>query len=82
MNRKLIKVYMPRPRDVPVDRNELKKRRGIIVTDTAWKGLEAVAKKLGYKSKSSLIEAIGRDEIPFTPKAESSEFPNEGSDPS
>lgn len=54
---------MPRKRGVPADRDEIKERRGIVVTPTAWAGVEEIAKDLGYKSKSDLIEAIGRKEI-------------------
>lgn len=54
---------MPRKRGVPADRDEMKLRRGIMVSPTAWAGLEAIALKLGYKSKSDLIESIGREEI-------------------
>lgn len=56
-------AFMPRERGVPADRDELKVRRGIMVTPTAWTGLEAIVKRLGYKSKSDLIEAIGRGEL-------------------
>lgn len=56
-------LRMPRERGLPADRDELKLRRGIMVTPTAWLGLAALAKKLGYKSKSDFIEAIGRNEL-------------------
>lgn len=58
---KLLK--MPRQRGVPADRDELKIRRGLMITPKAWAGIAALAKKLGYKSKSDLMEAIGREEI-------------------
>lgn len=58
---KLLK--MPRQRGVPADRDEMKVRRGLMVTPKAWEGLARLAKKLGYKSKSDLMEAIGREEI-------------------
>ncbi len=57
------RLRMPRERGVPADRDEMKLRRGIMVTPTAWNGLTALAKKLGYKSRSDLIEAIGRGEL-------------------
>lgn len=58
---KLLK--MPRARGVPADRDELKLRRGLMMTPKAWDGIAKLAKKLGYKSKSDLMEAIGREEI-------------------
>lgn len=63
MKHRLSMAFMPRERGVPADRDELKVRRGIMVTPTAWTGLEAIVKRLGYKSKSDLIEAIGRGEL-------------------
>lgn len=57
------RLRMPRERGIPADRDEMKLRRGIMVTPTAWKGLTALAKELGYKSRSDLIEAIGREEL-------------------
>lgn len=62
------KLKMPRERGVPADRDEIKIRRGLMVTPTAWKGLTALAQKLGYKSRSDLIEAIGRDELELRKK--------------
>ena len=61
------KLRMPRERGVPADRDEIKLRRGVMVTPTAWSGLTALAKKLGYKSRSDLIEAIGREELLISP---------------
>ncbi len=63
---KLLK--MPRQRGVPADRDELKIRRGLMITPKAWAGIEVLAKKLGYKSKSDLMEAIGREEIDLRKK--------------
>jgi len=56
-------LKMPRQRGVPADRDEMKLRRGLMMTPKAWDGLARLAKKLGYKSKSDLMEAIGREEI-------------------
>lgn len=56
-------LTMPRHRGVPIDRDELKQRRGIIITPKAWDGLARLVTKLGYKSKSDLIEGIGRFEV-------------------
>lgn len=69
---------MPRARGVPADRDELKVRRGIMVTPTAWAGLDAIVKRLGYKSKSDLIEAIGRGELEIS---EFGETTSENSEP-
>jgi hypothetical protein len=68
---KLLK--MPRERGKPADRDQLKVRRGLMITPKAWSGLAAIAKKLGYKSKSDLIEAIGREEIELSKKPETDE---------
>lgn len=57
------KLKVPRERGIPADRDEMKLRRGMMVTPTAWNGLSELAKKLGYKSRSDLIEAIGREEL-------------------
>lgn len=54
---------MPRQKGVPADRDELKERHNIMVGPTAWAELEAIAFQLGYKSRSDLIEAIGRREV-------------------
>jgi len=66
---------------VPTDRDELKVRRGVMVTPKAWAGLEALAKKLGYKSKSDLIEALGRNELEVVkqnPQPDSPDPPSAG----
>lgn len=63
-------LTMPRQRGIPADRDELKVRRGIMVTPKAWEGLAELANQLGYKSKSDLIEAIGRKEIKLIPPDE------------
>ncbi|MEL6555799.1 MAG: hypothetical protein AAFQ63_20405 [Cyanobacteria bacterium J06621_11] len=54
---------MPRQRGIPADRNEMKAPRNISLSPTAWAGLQAIADALGYKSRSALLEAIGRQEI-------------------
>ncbi len=62
------RLKMPRERGLPVDRDELKIRRGLMITPKAWAGIAALARKLGYKSKSDLMEAIGREEIDLRKK--------------
>lgn len=54
---------MPRQKGVPSDWDEIKERHNIMVGPTAWAGLQAIAQELGYKSRSDLIEAIGRREV-------------------
>lgn len=56
---------MPRQRGVPTDRDELKDRKTFTITPSAFEGLEQLAQELGYKSRSELIEAFGRREIPI-----------------
>lgn len=45
------------------DRDELKKKRNIGVTNTAWEALKQLAKELGIKSVSELNEKLGRREL-------------------
>ncbi len=45
-----------------------KERRNIMVSPSAWNGLDAIAKALGYKSCSDLIEAVGREEVELSKK--------------
>jgi len=54
---------MPRPKGVPLDWDELKAKRCLTLTDTAWKQLDTQAKSLGLSSKSELIERIARGVI-------------------
>ena len=54
---------MPRRRDLPMDRDELKIRRGLTITPTAWDNLQILAEQLGIKSRSELFESIGRGEF-------------------
>jgi hypothetical protein len=56
-------TYMPRHRGIPADRDEMKAPRNISLSPTAWDGLQQLADALGYKSRSALLEAIGRQEI-------------------
>lgn len=63
MDEPLYKAQMPRPRGVPTDWDEIKERHNIMVGPTAWANLDAIARELGYKSRSDLIEAIGRREV-------------------
>ena len=51
-----------------VDRDEIKERRNIMVSPSAWNGLDTIAKALGYKSCSDLIEAVGREEVELSKK--------------
>jgi hypothetical protein len=60
---------MPRQRGIPADRDELKEQRSITLGPTAWAGLQTLADELGYKSRSELLEAIGRGEVELTVKA-------------
>ena len=46
-------------RGIPVDWDELKVKRTIMLTDTAWKKLEAQALELGV-SRSEYIEQLAR----------------------
>ena len=54
---------MPRVKGVPADRDEIKDRHNVMVSPSAWGGLDTIAKELGYKSRSDLIEAVGRREV-------------------
>ena len=45
------------------DRDELKRKRNIGVTNTAWEALKQLAKELGIKSVSELNEKLGRREL-------------------
>ena len=58
---------MPRHRDLPMDRDELKIRRGLTITPTAWEGLQNLAERLGIKSRSELIESLGRGDFEILP---------------
>ena len=57
---------MPRQRGIPADRDEMKEQRSITLGPTAWGGLQDLADELGYKSRSDLLEAVGRREITLT----------------
>ena len=46
-------------RDVPMFHDELKKQRGILLTDTAWAAINNAARNTGV-SASELIEQWGR----------------------
>lgn len=45
----------------------------VMVSPSAWAGLDAIAKELGYKSRSDLIEGVGRREVELTRKPETDE---------
>lgn len=49
-----------RVKGVPVDWNELKKRRNLNLTDTAWKLLEEKGVEMGGISRSEVIERLAR----------------------
>lgn len=66
-------TLMPRQRGIPADRNEMKAPRNISLSPTAWAGLQALADTLGYKSRSALLEAIGRQEIDLTQQSDDDE---------
>ncbi|HEY9873936.1 MAG TPA: hypothetical protein V6D12_10895 [Candidatus Obscuribacterales bacterium] len=65
---------MPRPKGIPLDWDELKAKRTLTLTDTAWKRLETQAKNLGLPSKSELIERIARSVINVDLSADSEEL--------
>ena len=56
-------TYMPRHRGIPADRDEMKAPRNISLSPTAWAGLQQLADTLDFKSRSALLEAIGREEF-------------------
>ena len=62
MDQQISEAQMPRQKGVPADWDEIKERHNIMVGPSAWDGLKAIAQELGYKSRSDLIEAIGRRE--------------------
>ncbi|HBB30910.1 MAG TPA: hypothetical protein DDZ80_15930 [Cyanobacteria bacterium UBA8803] len=49
-----------RMRGKPVYHDELKQRLNLTVTPTGARGLEEIAQELGLKSKSELVDQIGR----------------------
>lgn len=55
---------MPRPKGVPLDWDEMKAKRTIMLTKTAWANIEVQSEILGI-SKSELIERIARGIIPI-----------------
>jgi hypothetical protein len=56
-----------RVRGKPVDHNELKKSLNLTVTPTGARGLEEIAQELGLKSKSELVDQIGRRRLIVSP---------------
>ena len=64
---------MPRVKGVPADRDEIKERHNVMVSPSAWDGLDTIAKALGYKSRSDLIEAVGREEVELSKKTKPDE---------
>jgi metal-responsive CopG/Arc/MetJ family transcriptional regulator len=56
------KTEMPRLQG-QFDYDEKKKRRGLLASDTAWARLEQLAKAMGYRSRSDLIEGLGREGV-------------------
>ncbi|MBD2078437.1 hypothetical protein [Leptolyngbya sp. FACHB-17] len=73
MSQSLSDVPMPRQKGVPADRDEIKERHNVMVSPSAWEGLDTIAKELGYKSRSDLIEGVGRREVELTRKPETDE---------
>lgn len=51
----------------PVDQDELKQRLNLTVTPTGARGLEEIAQELGLKSKSELVDQIGRRRLIVSP---------------
>ncbi|NEZ61619.1 CopG family transcriptional regulator [Leptolyngbyaceae cyanobacterium CCMR0082] len=45
------------------DESQRRKRRNISLSDNAWERLEKLATKLGYSSRSDLLERIGKEEL-------------------
>ena len=45
------------------DYDQIKERHNVAASATAWKGLAELAEELGYRSRSDLIEAIGRRKL-------------------
>jgi metal-responsive CopG/Arc/MetJ family transcriptional regulator len=73
MKQHVLKAQMPRVKGVPADGDEIKDRHNITVSPSAWTGLDAIAKGLGYKSRSELIEAVGRREVELSKKPQPDE---------
>ncbi|MBD1859981.1 MULTISPECIES: hypothetical protein [Leptolyngbya] len=66
MSQSISTAQMPRVKGVPADRDEIKTRHNVMVSPSGWAGLDAIAKRLGYKSRSDLLDAIGREEVEIT----------------
>lgn len=65
---------MPRKKGVPYARSDqLKKRRGLSLTQKAFDGLAKLAQRWGFNSISDLLEGIGRGEIFLTRSPQSLE---------
>jgi hypothetical protein len=58
-----------RTRGEPVYHDELKKSLNLTVTPTGAEGLEQLAEELGLKSKSELVDRIGRRLLAIFPVA-------------
>lgn len=65
---KLTSTSKPRRGRPPTltDESQRRKRRNISISDNAWQNLEAMAKRLGYSSKSDLLEHICKEELKIT----------------
>ncbi len=48
-----------------MDYEESKVKKQIMITPKGWQKLEQLSQKLGYRSRSALIEAIAREELPI-----------------
>ncbi len=60
-NPKSLKNIHPRNPDY----EESKVKKQIMITPKGWQKLEQLSQKLGYRSRSALIEAIAREELPI-----------------
>ncbi len=57
----------------PVDQDELKKSLNLTITPTGVQGLEEIAQDLGLKSKSELVDLIGRRILLVSPNSTAQE---------
>ena len=57
--------------------DEEKKRRTLTVTESGWEGTMAIAKELGCRGISELIESIGRNQLLVNKPEESESIPED-----
>jgi len=67
-------------RGEPVYHDELKQRLNLTVTSTGARGLEEIAQELGLKSKSELVDQIGRRIFLVSPNPAAKENTEESTD--